>query len=125
MRKKLTKIASFTDLITWQKGHKLVLAVYHVTESFPTNEKFGLTSQMRRSAVSITSNIAEGFNRRTGSDKRHFFVMAKSSLTELQNQLLIAKDLKLISKKAFIQLAEQTVEISKLLVGLMRSACKD
>lgn len=66
------KIRHFTDLIVWQKGHQLVLLIYEKTETFPSDERFGLTIQMKRAAISITSNISEGFGRRTINDKRHF-----------------------------------------------------
>ncbi|MFH1565125.1 MAG: four helix bundle protein, partial [bacterium] len=81
------KIKSFTGLFAWQEGHKLVLMIYNTTEQFPDKERFGLISQTRRAAVSITSNIAEGFSRKTNKDKVQFYAMAQGSLTELQNQL--------------------------------------
>jgi four helix bundle protein len=81
------KIRSFTDLDAWKKGHELVLMVYKITKSFPNEEVFGLTIQMRRSAVSSTSNIAEGFSRHTHKEKIQFYSIALGSVTELQNQL--------------------------------------
>src|SRR3989338_6098100 len=86
------KIAKFTDLIAWQEGHKLVLLIYQITKDFPKDELYGLISQMRRAAVSITSNLAEGFSRRSSKDKNNFYTMSLTSLIELQNQLLISKD---------------------------------
>jgi four helix bundle protein len=97
-----SRIKSFTDLHSWQEGHKLVLAVYELTKKFPEDEKFGLVSQMRRAAVSVTSNIAEGFSRDSYADKKHFYVMSHGSLTELQNQLLIARDVKYIKEDGLI-----------------------
>ncbi len=85
-------VLKFTDLKVWQAGHKLVVFVYQKTEKFPKTDTFGLSSQMQRSAVSVTSNIAEGFGRQAKNDKKHFYIMARASLTELQNQLLIARD---------------------------------
>jgi four helix bundle protein len=76
MNKEVSKIKSFTDLNLWRKGHKLVLIVYKITSSFPKEEIFGLSSQMRRCAVSITSNIAEGFSRESFKDKIRFYYMA-------------------------------------------------
>lgn len=70
------KISSFTDLNTWKEGHKLVIWIYKITENFPQKEIFGLTNQMRRAAVSVTSNVAEGFSRFTAKDKHHFYSIA-------------------------------------------------
>lgn len=114
------KIKSFTDLIVWKKGHELVLMAYRATDSFPLKEQFSLTNQMRRAAVSITSNIAEGFSRQSQKEKIQFYSMAKGSLTELQNQLLIARDIGYIEKNNFIKIANQSVETSKLLNGLIK-----
>lgn len=116
------KIKSFTDLIAWQKGHQLVLNIYKCTVLFPTEEKYGLIDQMRRCSVSITSNIAEGFSRRGKKEKTQFFYMALGSITELQNQLLIAKDIEYFSKDVFQNLAKQSVEVSKLVNGLIKSS---
>jgi len=113
-------IKSFTELNAWKEGHKLVLLIYKETERFPDTEVFGLTSQMRRCAISITSNIAEGFSRITVRDKNNFFSMALGSLTELQNQLLIAKDIKYLEKDVFGLIASQTVVVSKLINGLRK-----
>lgn len=111
------KIKSFSDLVAWQEGHKPVLMIYELTENYPKEESFGLVNQMRRSVVSITSNIAEGFSRNTARDKVQFYCMAHGSLTELQNQLVISRDLKLIGKSIA---AKQTVKVSKLIVGLKK-----
>ena len=80
------KIREFTDLIVWQETHKLVLLVYKTTKYFPKEEVFALTSQMRRSAVSIPSNIAEGFGRHSYKEKVQFYYLAHGSLLELKNQ---------------------------------------
>ncbi len=114
------KIRSFTDLNTWKQGHKLVLMVYASTEQFPQKEMFGLTNQMRRCVVSVTSNIAEGFGRNTSKDKVQFYSIAQGSLTELQNQLLIARDVKYVNEKVFQELAAQTIVVNKLINGLKR-----
>lgn len=118
--KEKQKIRSFTDLIAWKEGHTLVLMVYKITEKFPNKEVFALTSQMRRAAVSVTSNIAEGFSRNTAKDKIHFYSIAQGSLTELQNQMLIARDIGYILAHEFNDIAKQTVLVSKLLAGLKR-----
>lgn len=89
----MKKIESFTDLVAWKEGHALVLTIYQVTSSFPRSESYVLTDQMHRCVVSITSNIAEGFSRRGNKEKAQFYYTALGSTTELQNQLLIARDL--------------------------------
>ncbi len=116
------KIKSFTDLNAWKEGHKLVLMIYDVTRQFPREEQFGLTNQMRRAAVSITSNIAEGFSRQSFREKSQFYSMALGSLTELQNQLLISKDVKYVSNDSFDKIAEQTIIVSKIINGLIKSS---
>lgn len=116
-----TNIQSFTDLVAWQEGHKLVLMIYRVTKRFPEDERFGLTSQMRRCAVSVTSNIAEGFSRRSQKEKLLFYSHTQGSLTELQNQLLIARDVEYLPSQSFQEIAAQTVSVRKLVHGLSKS----
>jgi four helix bundle protein len=84
---------SFRDLLVWQKAHQFVLAVYRFTESFPDREKFGLSHQMRRAAVSIPANIAEGFGKRSQADKARFLNIAEGSLEECRYYLILAHDL--------------------------------
>lgn len=115
------KIVSFTDLIAWQKAHIVVLGVYKLTAKFPKDEQFGLTSQMRRCAVSITSNIAEGFGRNGFAEKDQFYAIASGSITELKNQLLISKDIGLLSSSKFGDIAEKTNEAHKVLNGLRKA----
>ena len=116
------KIKSFTDLNAWKEGHKLVLEIYRITKLFPSEERFCLIDQMRRCCVSITSNIAEGFSRRTKKEKAQFFYMALGSVTELQNQLLISRDLDYLKAEVFTEIANRTVVVSKLVNGLIKSA---
>ena len=116
------KIKSFTDLKAWQEGHKLVLMIYDITKQFPKEEIFGLTNQLRRAIVSFTSNIAEGFSRQSYKEKVKFYFMALGSLTEVQNQLLIAKDIEYISQKDFNKIAQQTIEVSKITNGLIKKS---
>ncbi len=104
--KPFPKIQSFTDLVAWQKGHELVLAVYRITKNFPKEEKYGLIDQMRRAAISITSNIAEGFGRQSYKEKIHFYYLAQGSLTEIKNQILIAKDVNYLLEKDFLHLSD-------------------
>lgn len=112
---------SFTDLNAWKEGHKLVLMIYDITKVFPKEEIFALTSQIRRAVVSITSNLAEGFSRNSYKEKSQFYSMALGSLTEVQNQLLIAKDIGYILKENFDSAAAQTVIVSKLVNGLIKT----
>ncbi|OGZ10591.1 MAG: hypothetical protein A3D67_01910 [Candidatus Lloydbacteria bacterium RIFCSPHIGHO2_02_FULL_51_22] len=116
------KIESFIDLYAWKEAHILALLIYKMTEKFPEKEKFGLTNQMRRAVVSVTSNIAEGFSRSSAKDKQHFYTMARSSIAELQSQSLLARDLKYLGNDDFKQIADQSVIASKLIVGLIKSA---
>ncbi len=118
MKKK--KIKSFTDLEAWREAHKLVLMIYRVTEKFPRKEIFCLVSQMRRAVISISSNIAEGFSRNTTGEKCQFYGMASGSLTELQNQLLVVRDIKYIENNEFNTIAKQTISVAKLINGLKR-----
>jgi len=120
--KESSKIKSFTDLIAWKEGHALVLMTYKITKSFPKEEMFALTNQMRRCAVSITSNIAEGFSRRSYKDKTHFYTISQGSVTELQNQLLISRDVKYIVNEQFNNIAEQAVKVHKIINGLIKSS---
>jgi four helix bundle protein len=114
------KIKNFSDLITYKEAHKLVLMIYQVTKEFPKEERYGLIDQMRRAAVSITSNIAEGFSRNTTKDKYQFYTMALGSLLELRSQLLISKDLNYFDEQYFHQISEQTILVRKLLLGLRK-----
>jgi four helix bundle protein len=114
------KIRSFTDLNAWKEGHKLVMMIYQITKDFPREEIFGLTNQMRRCAVSITSNVAEGFSRQTVKEKVQFYSISHGSVTELQNQLVIARDIKYLSKEKFNKIADQTIIVHKLITGLKK-----
>jgi four helix bundle protein len=84
---------SFVDLVVWQKAHQFVLLVYRYSKSFPREETYGLTSQLRRSAVSIPANIAEGFRKRGKADKARFMNIAEGSLEESRYYLILAQDL--------------------------------
>ncbi len=122
MNQESRKIRSFTDLDAWKEGHKMVLLVYSFTKSFPKEEIFGLTSQMRRCVVSITSNIAEGFSRQSFKEKVQFYYIAQGSVTELQNQLLIVRDIGLLSNENFQNVANQSVKVHKIINGLIKSS---
>ena len=115
---------NFTDLNTWQTAHQIVIAIYKITDKFPARDAFGIASQMQRSALSVTSNIAEGFGRQQTNDKLHFYTMARGSLTELENQLLAAGDVGRINAAQCKVLTDKVITVHKLLYVLMRSTKK-
>lgn len=115
------KIESFQQLDAWQEAHRLVILVYRVTEHFPNHERFGLVTQMRRAAVSIPANIAEGFKRRGLREKIHFYNIAESSLEELKYYCILSEDLGYISQKTRTELSAQTEIVGKILNGLITS----
>ncbi|HOV73860.1 MAG TPA: four helix bundle protein [Candidatus Hydrogenedentes bacterium] len=104
----------FTDLIVWQKVHAFVLQVYSATQTFPKEELYGLTSQFRRAAVSITANIAEGFRKQSKSDKARFLNISEGSLEECRYYLILAHDLGLMNNDTLWELSE---EVGRLLNG--------
>lgn len=115
------KTASFKDLIVWQKSILLVKQVYKLTSIFPTEEKFGLISQLRRAAVSIPSNIAEGQARRTTGDFVHFVSNAEGSVAEVETQLIIAVELSFCSQAQADTCLSLLIEIRKMLNALRRT----
>ena len=114
-----TTIKSHKDLLVWQKSLDLVENVYLLTEKFPQRELYGLSAQMRRAAVSISSNIAEGRSRGTRKDFTHFLHMAFGSASELETQLLIAKRLSLASDKECEASLSIVLEVSKMLRAMI------
>ena len=115
----------FRNLKVWQKAHELVLALYPVTDSFPRLEAYGLASQIRRSASSIPSNIAEGCGSAGDSELARFCTIARGSASELEYQLLLARDLKLIQPEDYEKLEQQTVEIKRMLTVLVQKLNAD
>lgn len=105
----------FQDLIIWQRAHEFALEIYRVTDEFPNIEQFGLTNQLRRAAVSVPSNIAEGFERNSSKDFSHFLVISRGSLSEIKAQLLLAKDLLYLSPQECERLLTEATEIHKML----------
>lgn len=122
MNKESIKIKSFTDLNAWQEARKLALMIYKITGNFPQAERFGLIDQMRCAAVSITCNIAEGFSRSSYIEKAHFYSIALGSTTELQSQLILAKDLGFLSNQNFSEANNLSVAVHKLLNGLIEKS---
>ncbi|MCL5434776.1 MAG: four helix bundle protein [Patescibacteria group bacterium] len=116
------KIESFTDLNVWKEGHELVVLVYKITKDFPREETYSLIDQMRRAAASITANIAEGFGRQTYKEKVQFYYLAKGSLSELKNFILIAKDVGYLTESQFTILSKQSNIVGPLLQGLIRKS---
>lgn len=116
------KITSFTDLIVWRKGHELVVMVYNITKNFPKKETYSMVDQMRRAAASITANIAEGFGRRSYKEKVQFYYLSKGSLLELENFILIAKDVGYLSEEDFKSLVEKARIVDQLLQGFIRKS---
>jgi four helix bundle protein len=114
-------IKNYKQLVAWQKAMMFVSSVYRETKSFPREELFGLTSQLRRAAVSIPSNIAEGQGRATQADFRRFLSMALGSCDEIETQLLIARQLKYFEQQTEEQLSESIAEVGRLLNGLYKS----
>lgn len=114
----------YQDLIAWQKAISLVKSIYEVTNGFPPKEVFGLTSQMRRSAVTIPSNIAEGQGRATRGEFHQFLGHARGSLYELETQLVIASQLEYISTERCDGLLTDSRELGRILNGLMSSVSK-
>ena len=111
---------SYYDLDAWKMARKLAVEAYKLTKSFPKLEQYGLTSQLQRSAVSVPSNIAEGYGRGTNKDKRRFMIIARASLYELETQAIIAKDLEYMNGEALNSFIEITVRTKKMLNGLIK-----
>ncbi len=124
MSKEVTKIVNFSDLNAWKQAHKLYVEVYGATKRFPKEEVFGITSQIRRASLSVSSNIAEGFGRSSNADRLHFYVMARGSLYEVQNQLIAAHDVELIQRTTFEQLIETAYTAQRILIGLITATKK-
>ena len=112
---------SYKDLIVWQKAKVLAGEIYRATESFPKQETYGLTSQLRRASVSVASNIAEGQGRLTKGEFQQFLGHSRGSLLELETQLAIAVDLHYLSAVELTRLEAKTAEVSRLLNGLIDS----
>ena len=117
----MPKITTFKDLTVWQKAHKLVLDIFQATKSFPAEEKYGLATQLRRAAVSVPTNIAEGFKRKSKKDFSHFLNIADTSLEETKYHLLLAEDLGYLPSQLSRHPQEQCDEIGRMLCGLNRS----
>lgn len=115
------KSKNFQELIVWQKSHQLVLTIYKITKQFPIDEKYGLTSQMRRAAISIPANIAEGYRKRGKLDKVRFLNIAQGSLEEVRYYMILSRDLEYYT---FMEETNQLEEVSKLLESYLQAILK-
>ena len=114
----MKKAKRFKDLVVWQKAHQLVIKIYKLSKAFPRHEIFGLTSQLRRAAVSVPANIAEGFKRATVPDKLRHYNIAQGSLEEVRYYLILSQDLEYAETS---ELMEDLEEVSRLLEAFMQS----
>lgn len=112
---------SFEKLEVWKESIELVKMIYDVTKRFPVSEKYGLTSQLRRATVSISSNLAEGTSRITNKDKAHFTTLSFSSAMEVLNQIIIVKELKYISEENYLEIRKKISKITNMLNALRKS----
>ena len=115
----MKKTNTFQDLIVWQKGHEFVLEVYSITKNFPKEEIYGLTSQFRRAAVSVTANISEGYKRTSNKEKLRFYNISQASLEECRYFLILSNDLNYLDNCD--KQTKQIEEVSKLLNGYCKS----
>jgi len=114
-------IKGFQDLVVWQKAHKLALEIYKLTNIFPRHEQFGLTSQLRRAAYSIPSNLAEGYGRRSTKELLQFLAVANGSAEELRYFLILTRDLRYVSAEDQHRLDEELTSIVQMIAALARS----
>ena len=121
----MTQIQSYKDLLIWQKGIALVKSVYLLCEELPKEEIFGLQSQMKRAAIFIPSNIAEGYGRNYSQNYIQFLRIARGSLLELETQLIISKELKLIGNKLYQKVQGLITEENKMLNAFIKSISKE
>ena len=118
----MEKTRDFTELIVWQKAHQFVLQIYSLTSRFPREELFGITSQIRRAAISIAANIAEGYTKRGPRDKARFFNTAQGSLSECKYYIILTRDLKFTNDEKIASLLD---EVSRLLNSYTRAVEKN
>jgi len=114
-------LKNYRDLKVWQKSYRLCLDLYRITKKFPKEERYGLTSQIRRAAVSIPSNIAEGYGRKTTADYLRFLYIAYGSICELETQLLLSGDLNYVNQKNLKALKDGTEEVERMHKALIKS----
>ncbi len=115
----------FQRVVAWQKAHAFVVLVYKVTRTFPDDERFGLTSQFRRAAVSIEANIAEGYKKISKADKLRFYNISQGSLEECRNYVILSYDLNYIDERLFDQLCDALEDASRLINAYCESIVRD
>jgi len=115
------KIQRFTDLEAWKSAHKLAIDIYKLTKKFPKEELFGITSQLRRAATSVSANVAEGFSRFFYKDRVRFYYQARGSISETQNFLYLAMDIDILEPNLGKDLVSRCDEVRQILNGLIRS----
>jgi four helix bundle protein len=118
-------VKDFHDLQVWHKAHQLTLAVYRHTATFPREERYGLTTQLRRSSSSIAANVAEGCGRNGDAELARFCSIAMGSASELEYHLLLAKDLNLLTAADHTTLTDQAKEVKRMLTGLLQKLTAD
>jgi four helix bundle protein len=111
---------SFRDLLVWQRAIQMSLAIYRLTAGFPKEELFGLTGQIRRAGVSVASNIAEGYGRNSTGEYKHFLGMARGSNSEVETQLVIAKELGYGNQQTLKETEDLCAEVGKILTAILR-----
>lgn len=120
----MKQLFSFEKLLVWQKSIKLVTQIYQITKEFPSDEQFGITSQIRRSSLSISCNLAEGSGKITAKDKARYTSIAYGSTAETLNLIIVCKEIGLIKQETYQHLREQIEEIASMLSGLRKSQLK-
>ena len=115
------KIRSYKDLIVWQKAVLLVTDIYSTTKQFPTDERYGIVSQLNRAAVSVPANIAEGWGRKSSKNYLQFLRTSRGSLMEIETLLVISKNLNFLNSESYAQLSGKVEEVGKILHGLIKS----
>jgi len=118
-------LQNFRKLLVWRKAHELTLAIYRATGGFPCEERFGLTSQIRRACASIPANIAEGTGRSGDKDFARFCQMAMGSAVEVEYHLLLARDLEMLKPEEYQSLTTEVIEVEKMLTALIRKLRKN
>ena len=114
-------MGNYRQLLVWKRAHTLALDVYRATQRFPTEERYGLTAQLRRAAVSVVSNIAEGSGRLGDREHIRFLRIARGSVSEVECQLLLSRDLGYLGSSAWTVLDEQSQDLARMLTGLIQS----